>query len=200
MGVVKWLFCSIFRKLHPCRNVLITHWTRENLHKTDMVIKIFIVQNFYTLPLLKSAGDYVIPSVKKLCLSVCLSVRPNVRLSVRLSVCPTVHQRFVFTLYWMVFFTNFLQTWHKSWYWEGVSWDCRWVNFDKYEQSYGPEFTLEIDFRSLSLAFPLYWFSSNFAWELIFGRSVFVLQIQRFILFSCPSQTLDTSCKHDRVM
>ena len=87
--------------------------------------------------------------------------------------------RLVFTLYRMHFLTNFLQTWYKSWYWDGVSWDCRWVNLDKYVQSYGPWFTLQIGFRSLSLAF-LYRFSSNFAWELILGRSVLRLQMGKF--------------------
>ena len=108
-------------------------------------------------------GDYVIHSVKKLR----SSVRPSVRPSVCPSVCPSIRPSAPgFHSLPDASFNNFLQTWYKSWYWEGVSWDCRWVNFDKYVQSYGPWFTLEIDFRSLSLAF-LYRFSSNFAWELI---------------------------------
>ena len=36
-----------------------------------------------------------------------------------------------FSLCWEHFLTDFLQTCYESWYWEGVSWDCRWVNFGK---------------------------------------------------------------------
>ena len=87
--------------------------------------------------------------------------------------------KLVFALYLWHFYTDFLQTLHESWYWDGESWDCRWINFDKYIQSYGPWFTLEIVFCSLSLAF-LYRFSSNFAWESILGRSVLELQMSKF--------------------
>ena len=87
--------------------------------------------------------------------------------------------KLVFALYFWHFFTDFLQTFRESLYWEGVSWDCRCVNFDKYVQSFGPWFTLEIGFRSLSLTFH-YRFFSHFAWELILGRSVLGLQMGKF--------------------
>ena len=91
----------------------------------------------------------------------------------------TLLYKLVFALYLWHFFTDFLQTLHESWYWEGVSWDCRCVNFNKYVQSYVPWFTLEIGFCSLSLTF-LHRFSTNFAWELILGRSVLGLQMEKF--------------------
>ena len=69
--------------------------------------------------LYQSAGYYVIPSNQKL------------HLSVRPSICMSVRQRIISTLCWEHFLTNFLQTCYESWYWEGVSWDCRWVNFGK---------------------------------------------------------------------
>ena len=85
----------------------------------------------------------------------------------------------VLALYLWHFFTDFLQTLYESLYWEGVSWDCRCVNFDKYVQSYGPWYMLEIGFRSLSFTF-LYRFSSNFAWDLILERSDLGLQMGKF--------------------
>ena len=88
-------------------------------------------------------------------------------------------KKFVFTLYLWHSFTNFLQTWYERRYCEGVFWDCRWVNFDKYVQSYSPGLTLEICFHSLSLAF-FYQFSSNWVKELILKSSVFVLQMDKF--------------------
>ena len=60
-----------------------------------------------------------------------------------------------------------------------MSWDCRWVNFGKEVQSYGPWLTLEIGFHSTYLAF-LYRFSSNLVRELILGRSVLGLQMGKF--------------------
>ena len=75
---------------------------------------------FYTPPLKKSAGYYVIPS-KKICVRV--SVRPSVCLSVHLSVCPSVRQRFVSGLYLEHSLTDFLQTLYRSSYQEGVVWD-----------------------------------------------------------------------------
>ena len=75
---------------------------------------------FYTPPLKKSAGYYVIPS-KKICVRV--SVRPSVCPSVRLSVCPSVRQRFVSGLYLEHSLTDFLQTLYRSSYQEGVVWD-----------------------------------------------------------------------------
>ena len=62
-------------------------------------------------------------------------VRVSVCLSISLFVCPSVRQsdrqHIIFTLCWEHFLTNFLQTCYGSWYWEVVSWDCRWVNFGK---------------------------------------------------------------------
>ena len=101
-----------------------------------------------------------------------------VRVSVRPSVCLSVRQRLVFTLYRMHFSTNFLQTWYKSWYWGGVSWDCRWVNFDKYVELWPLIYV--INWFSLSIfgiSLPIF---SNFAWELKLGRSIFGLQMGKF--------------------
>ena len=40
-------------------------------------------------------------------------------------------KKLVFTIYLWHSFTDFHQTWYESWYLEGVSWDCRWVNLGK---------------------------------------------------------------------
>ena len=90
--------------------------------------------------------------------------------------------KLVFALYLWHFFTDFLQTLHESWYWEGVSWDCRWVNLDKYVQSYGP-LVYVINWFSLSIfGIFFYRFSLNFAWEFILGRIALGLQMCKFRL------------------
>ena len=62
---------------------------------------------------------------------------------------PLIEIRNCFSLYLWHSFTDFLQTWYDSRYFERVFWDCRWVNFDKLVQSYSSWFSLEICFHYL---------------------------------------------------
>ena len=77
---------------------------------------------FYTLPLKK-------------CWVLCYTLHSKIWVE-----CWSVRHHFVFALYLEHFVTDFLQTFHNSWYWGGVDWNCTSVNFVKSAQSYCPLF------------------------------------------------------------
>ena len=91
------------------------------------------------------------------CHSVCSSVRPS------------IHHKFISAQYLENKMTEFYQIFNANWYWQDLGWDCYMPFFAHLHQSYGPWFSPEFRFRSIS------WerndrFSPNFVYAMILTR------------------------------